>query len=227
MARRKKKFYTVWRGTSPGVYDTWDECERVISGFSGAKYKSFATLAEAEQAYREGADLHWGATKDDTASGQPSASKQAHETARAGRLRQADGEPIVQSLCVDAACDMKRGRMEYRGVWYHDRSVAFSQGPFAIASNNVGEFLAIVHGLALLGRDSLDWPVYSDSETAIGWVKRRRVNSKVMQRGDSSPRVDLLVKRALAWLAGNEYSNRLLKWHTEAWGEVPADYGRK
>ncbi|MCX6055609.1 MAG: hypothetical protein NTZ74_11975 [Chloroflexi bacterium] len=35
------------------------------------------------------------------------------------------------------------------------------------------------------------------------------------------------ITRAEDWLDNNEYSNKLLKWDTIAWGEIPADYGRK
>lgn len=46
----KVKFYAVRNGVKPGIYNTWDECKAQVSGYSGAEYKSFATLEEA-QAY--------------------------------------------------------------------------------------------------------------------------------------------------------------------------------
>ena len=45
----KKKFYAVKVGKIPGIYSTWNECEAQVKGVSGAKYKSFATLKEAEE----------------------------------------------------------------------------------------------------------------------------------------------------------------------------------
>ncbi len=45
----KKKYYAVKIGIKPGIYETWAECELQIKGVSGAKYKSFGTLAEAEK----------------------------------------------------------------------------------------------------------------------------------------------------------------------------------
>ncbi|MCE1155298.1 MAG: ribonuclease H, partial [Bacteroidales bacterium] len=36
-----------------------------------------------------------------------------------------------------------------------------------------------------------------------------------------------LIARAEKWLADNRYSTRIMKWQTEAWGEIPADFGRK
>ncbi len=117
--------------------------------------------------------------------------------------------------------------MEYRGVWLADRSVAFQQGPFENATNNIGEFLAIVHALALMSKRGVTLPVYSDSSVAIGWVRKKIVRSKSMLRGKTSPRVNDLVTRALQWLKSNTYENGILKWETAAWGEIPADFGRK
>lgn len=45
----KKKFYGVKVGKMPGVYQTWEDCKSQVDGFSGAVYKSFPTLAEAEE----------------------------------------------------------------------------------------------------------------------------------------------------------------------------------
>lgn len=42
------KFYAVKVGHIPGIYKTWDACKKQVDGFSGAIYKSFKTLAEAE-----------------------------------------------------------------------------------------------------------------------------------------------------------------------------------
>lgn len=213
MASPKKKFYVVWHGKTPGVYTTWTECDAAVKGVPNAKYKSFPTLNTAETAFREGPDDYWG-------KGRVVHSLSDAELARIG-------QPIRQSLCVDAAWNAQTKVMEYRGVWHHDRSIAFEQGPFENATNNIGEFLAVVHALALMAKQSIDWPVYSDSRTAISWVRKKAVNSKSMINGETSDRIDDLVARALRWLEQHEYSNDILKWETEAWGEVPADYGRK
>lgn len=46
------KYYAIRTGRKPGIYTTWGEAEKQIKGFSGAKYKSFKTKAEAN-AYME------------------------------------------------------------------------------------------------------------------------------------------------------------------------------
>lgn len=213
MSSPKKKFYVVWKGSASGIFTTWAECESAIKGHSNAKYKSFPTLESAQKAFREGPGDYWG-TK------QFVSGLSDEELAAIGR-------PITNSLCVDAAWNAETKIMEYRGVWYHERIIAFQQGPFPNATNNIGEFLAVVHALALMAKRSLDWPVYSDSKTAISWVSHRAVRSKSMQKGETSAQINDLVARALKWLISNTYPNRVLKWETEAWGEVPADYGRK
>jgi ribonuclease HI len=213
VSSRKQKFYVVWKGTTPGVYTAWSECESAIRGYSNAKYKSFPTREAAEKAFREGADGYWGTDR--------------FVSALSDKQLADIGQPITNSMCVDAACNLDTNLMEYRGVWLHDKSIAFQQGPFTHATNNIGEFLAIVHALALLSKRSLDWPIYSDSHTAISWVVRKWVRSKSIQQGRGSAQIKDLVARALAWLDAHEYRNEILKWETSAWGEIPADYGRK
>ena len=127
----KQKWYIVWAGHEPGVYDSWDECLRQISGYSGARYKGFGTRAEALSAYEEGYAGY----------------QRRHQVAPE---QQALTEvPLGRALVVDAACSGNPGVMEYRGVYLRDRSVAFQMGPFPRGTNNIGEFLAIVHPLAL------------------------------------------------------------------------------
>lgn len=213
MASRKRKFYVVWEGKTPGVYDSWDACAAQIRNYSNARFKAFPTREAAAQAFGEGPGDYWGTSK--------------FVSALSRQELAAIGPPPRAGLCVDAACDSTSGVMEYRGLWLPDRSIAFQVGPLEHGTNNIGEFLAIVHALALLARESRDSPVYTDSRTAIGWVRRKAANSKVMAEGRTSPKVNELVVRAEQWLKSHDHVNEILKWHTEAWGEIPADYGRK
>jgi ribonuclease HI len=208
-----KKYYVVWEGFEPGVYTTWAECEAVTKGYTNAKFKSFPTRKAAEKAYKEGPDKYWGTGK--------------FVSGLSKEEMAAIGKPVVKSLCVDAAWNSETKVVEYRGVWFGSRKVAFRQGPFEGGTNNIGEFLAIVHALGVLANKSLDHPVYSDSQSAMKWVKQRKVESKSMQQGKTSAEINALVERALVWLDENKYGNEILKWETRAWGEIPADYGRK
>ena len=50
---RKNKYYVVWKGITPGVYDNWGECKAQVDGQDGAKYKSFETKEEATKAFEK------------------------------------------------------------------------------------------------------------------------------------------------------------------------------
>ena len=51
------KFYAVKKGKQPGIYQTWDECKQQVHGFSGAVYKSFSSLQEAQDFLVEKKDV--------------------------------------------------------------------------------------------------------------------------------------------------------------------------
>lgn len=117
--------------------------------------------------------------------------------------------------------------MEYRGVLTHSKKQIFIQGAFENGTNNIGEFLALVHALALLkSKKMYDLPIYSDSKIAMNWVKKKRCNTNVEFNQKNKPLLEL-IKRAEKWLETNTYKNPILKWHTKVWGEIPADFGRK
>ena len=93
-------------------------------------------------------------------------------------------------------------------------------------TNNIGEFLAIVHGLALLKQKGFDMPIYSDSVNAINWIKQKKCKTK-LPRDAKTEELFCLIERAEKWLRENTYTTRILKWETKQWGEIPADFGRK
>ncbi|MBU3856866.1 MULTISPECIES: ribonuclease H family protein [Bacteroides] len=204
----KPKFYTVWKGVCPGVYSSWQDCQQQIKGFKGAMYKSFSTKEEAERALEEPAHLHWGA--------------QAQTPPLADRLPEGFN---TNCLAVDAACSGNPGPMEYRGVYLATGEQIFHYGP-VYGTNNIGEFLAIVHGLALLKQKNLQMPVYSDSRNALNWVKQKQCKTK-LERTDKTEALFQLIGRAEKWLKENSTNCPVLKWETDRWGEIPADFGRK
>ena len=204
-----KKYYVVWKGLKTGIFDNWKECEAQIRGVEGAIYKSFPGLDEARRAFA-------GDWKDYISKKTP-VPKVVNAKA---------GKPIPDSLSVDAACSGNPGIMEYRGVDTKTGIQLFHKGPFPLGTNNIGEFLGIVHALAYLKKIESRIPVYSDSRTAIKWTRDRAVKTKLPRDKNTEGLFDL-VDRALAWIQNNEYPNEVLKWDTENWGEIPADFGRK
>ena len=116
--------------------------------------------------------------------------------------------------------------MEYRGVYPPTMQEIFRIGPLKKGTNNIGEFLALVHGLALLKQKGSDLPIYSDSRNAIGWVKKKKCKTLLEREPVNEPIFDL-IERAEKWLNTNTYTTPILKWETSEWGEIPADFGRK
>lgn len=139
---------------------------------------------------------------------------------------QVSNKPILESICVDAATSGNPGFTEYRGVDTQTREVIFSM-QYDEATNNIGEFLAIVHALALYKKQGKELKIlYSDSLTAISWVKRKKCRTEY-QKTEYNQKVFNHLDRAVKWLENNEYDTKILKWNTAAWGQIPADYGRK
>jgi ribonuclease HI len=207
----KSKFYVVWQGRKPGIYKTWAECLKQVNAFAGARYKSFETQAEAEAAYAK--------TPPPFKAGQPKIKASYADKGSAG-------SPLRDTICVDAACSGNPGKLEYRGVDFNTGAELFHKGPFPEGTVNIGEFLAIVHGLAWLKQRNLHMPVYSDSRNGIKWVREKNVRTTLVR----SPKNESLfetIDRALLWLNNNTWDNPILKWETKAWGEIPADFGRK
>ncbi len=131
------------------------------------------------------------------------------------------------SISVDAACSGNPGIMEYQGVETNTKRRLFHQGPFRDGTNNIGEFLALVHGLGYLKKHGYDSvPIFTDSVTAMAWVRNKKAKTKLDRTAHNAILFDL-IERAENWLKTNTYNNPILKWDTENWGEIPADFGRK
>ncbi|WP_339893412.1 ribonuclease H family protein [uncultured Algibacter sp.] len=213
MAKKKKKYYTVWSGHKTGVFESWNDCKAQIKDYQGAQFKSFLTFEAAKKALKGNYFDYVGKNKGFKSELSPEQLKKI-------------GQPNYNSISVDAASSGNPGKMEYRGVDTKTKKQLFIQGPFEEGTNNIGEFLALVHGLALLKKNKSDRILYTDSRTAISWVKKKNCNTKLERNTKNKPVFDL-VERAIEWLKNNTYNTVIVKWETKAWGEIPADFGRK
>ncbi len=209
---KKEKFYVVWEGHRPGIYLTWNDCKAAINGYSGAKYKSFLSFDVAKKAYKGDYEEYKGVSK--------------NKSSLTAEQLEIIGEPNLYSIAVDAASSGNPGKMEYQGVDTQTGKRLFHQGPFPEGTNNIGEFLALVHGLAYLKQQKSDRLLYTDSRIAMGWVKQKTCKTKLV-RSSRNQKMFELVDRAIHWLKVNEYDTIIVKWETKAWGEIPADFGRK
>lgn len=206
----KQKFYVVWKGKKTGIFSTWRECSEQVQGFSGAQYKAFPNRKAAEEAFQNDYEEYKGVRV-------PTLSPE---------MLNIIGDPIEDSYCVDAACSGNPGLMEYQCVHTTTHKQIFYQGPFKQGNNNTGEFLALVHALALFAKKGIDIPIYSDSKVALNWVKHKHCKTN-LPKNDENTQIFELIARAEEWLTNNEIKNKILKWDTNAWGEIPADFGRK
>ena len=229
----KQKYYVVWNGPSPGVYSSWEACQEAVNGVSGAKYKSFKTQADAEDAFEMGEEAYEIELEEARESGNSSESSKPSNSSESSKPirptfnpQTLPAEVIRQAIAVDAACSGNPGAMEYRGVYLADGKEIFHYGPVH-GTNNIGEFLALVHGLALLKQKGLDtMPIYSDSVNAQLWVRKHQCKTTLV-RNDETEKLYQMIERAEAWLRNNTYKNPIIKWQTDKWGEIPADFGRK
>jgi ribonuclease HI len=213
MAKPKKKYYVVWQGANPGIYETWSECKLQVEGYASPIFKSFISKEIAEQAYNDNPQKYMG--------------EHYQEPIMLSKYKKAAaGEPIMDTLSVDAACSGNPGKLEYQGVDTKSKALIFHQGPFPLGTVNIGEFLALVHGLAYMKKIGSTSPIYTDSKTAMAWVRRKAIKT-TLPRNEKTEALFQLVDRALIWIKTNSWENDILKWETEFWGEIPADFGRK
>ncbi|NJN76422.1 MAG: ribonuclease H [Synechococcaceae cyanobacterium RL_1_2] len=216
MAKKSKKYYVVKRGRTPGIFDSWPDCERAIKGYGGALFKSYPSRAEAEAAFKLSPEDF----KASLGTGQSSSSSPQVLSFSSPKTI------VLPSISVDAACAGNPGLMEYQGVDTKDGRLLFHQGPFDQGTNNLGEFLAIVHGLAFLKSQGSELPIYTDSQVAMKWVRTKEVKTTV-PRTTRNEEIFTMVEQAIAWLNVHRYNNQILKWETKQWGQIPADFGRK
>ena len=209
----KQKFYVVWVGRTTGIFDNWDECRRSVEGYPDPKYKSFDNYNDAVVAFQKKSTTYL-KTKT-TAAKSYTVGKNITE-----------GKPVNEAIAVDAACSGNPGKMEYRGVDLVNNQEIFHGGPYPDGTNNVGEFLAIVHALATLKNQNSNKIIYTDSMTAMSWVKNKKAKTK-LEPTPRNKKIFDLINRAEEWLNTHSYFTPIIKWKTEVWGEVPADFGRK
>ncbi len=262
---QSSKYYVVWKGYAPGVYDSWEEAELQVSGYPEASFRAYKTQEAAIEAFREGydrdglvqqinrqtAELSREGNKIDYKEGRgtlanaPAPTNNGPRRLRSIGVRDVKGTSettvapkpsdtksrvappyILDSLAVDAACSGNPGRMEYRGVLVRTGEQIFHVGPLEQGTNNIGEFLAIVHGLALQEKQGTSLPIYSDSVNAQLWVRQGICKTKLEENEANAPIFDL-IRRAEQWLRTHTFRLPIYKWETKLWGEIPADFGRK
>ncbi len=214
---KKQKRYVVWEGKKTGIFSSWEECEAMVKGFSGAKYKSFESVALAQQALAEWSEKHYS-----TASWWVWWSKNKKKLSW-----ETDDLPFEKkSIAVDAACSGNPWIMEYQGIDLQSWKQIFHK-KFNTWTNNIWEFLALVHALGYLEEKKLDDIfIYTDSKIAMRWVAQKKCKTQA----DVSEDLQEVITRAEMWLKNNysaQQEKKILKRKTSEWWEIPADFWRK
>lgn len=217
-----RRYYAVFRGFNPGVYDNWDDAREQVEGFPNASYKGYSSSEEATNAYRGNV-----AQEDGEDVGRLLAIVSDQHAPVYGQPAYSSHPEIdMDAWAVDAACSGNPGKMEYRGVKVSTGEEIFKMGPYQKGTNNIGEFLAIVHAMALMTKKGEFHNIYSDSKTGMAWVRNKKVNTQLKPVPENA-RLFEHMARAIVWLQTHGFPNRVMKWETDKWGEIPADFGRK
>lgn len=200
------KFYVIWEGKKKWIFSSREECKDFVVGYRNARYKAFKTKEQAQQAFENGYEMYYQAKP-----------KEQWKT---------EDIPFERnSIAVDAACSGNPWKLEYQWIDLVTEKTIFYE-KFPLGTNNIGEFLAIVHGLIYLKKHKSDKAIYSDSKHAMKWVKEKKCKTQ-LENIKQTKKLFEIIKRAEGWLENNEYKNKILKRHTEERGEIPADFGNK
>ena len=211
MWKKEQKFYVVRKGKKIWIFDSRDECKECVNWFSDAKYKWFSSKDEAESALQEWWEKYY----------------EVKNVAKKDKLSKEDIPFFAESIAVDAACSGNPWEMEYRWIDLKTWGEIFHE-KFKIWTNNIWEFLAIVHWLNYL-KNNENKVIYSDSRIAISRVNQWKCKTqmKIEDSNENYERILKAVEQAENWLKENGINNKILKWNTEEWWEIPADFGRK
>ena len=210
---KRPKTYVVWEGREPGIYETWEECKAQTHGVK-ARFKSYEDLdpKEARRLLEAGPPPTAPRTKTKT------------KTKTKG-----DWHGIVDpdAWAVDAATSGNPGPTEYKCVVVETGDVIFASKVYPLGTNNLGEFLAIVHAMAHMQKVGYYPPLYSDSKIAIGWIQKKAYKTTLPRTAETEELFRTL-DRAVDWIRTHDLSPYTLRlWDTPRFGENPADYGRK
>ena len=209
MRKSEKNFYVIRKWKKIWIFDSRNESKEYVNGYSGAKYKWFSSKKEAEIALNDWREKYY----------------EVKNTEKKHVVKNKDIPFFAESIAVDAACSWNPWEMEYRGIDLQTWKEIFHE-KFKIWTNNIGEFLAIIHWLKYLWDDNK--VIYSDSRIAISWVNQWKCKTQINAEGNLDFwRTLESIKRAEKWLKENWINHKILKWNTEDWWEIPADFWRK
>ncbi|MGL6260052.1 ribonuclease H1 domain-containing protein [Vibrio sp. WXL103] len=170
-----KKYYVVWQGRETGIFTTWAQCKAQVDNFSGARFKSFPSLEEAQAAFGRPSKLKASTTKAKTSKPKSTPLTQS----------QIDAMPYTVKIFTDGACEPNPGEAGTGLAVYQDQTLSeLWYGLYqAHGTNNTAELHGLNQALRL-AKEKLSQGhsvgIYSDSrysidcltKWAVGWEKK-------------------------------------------------------
>lgn len=223
----KTKFYVVIKGVVPGIYTTWGECEAQVKGFKGAEYKSYPTRAEADAVFASGTVKREVKSISGTTHSGATELKEMLVHAPTPTVKAFVSKTGRECISVDVGTHGNPGVMEYRIVAIPSGKTLFHSPQYALGTNNIGEFLALVDSIRYARQQDQPLDIYTDSVTAQAWYREKRMNTTM-----NLSRLPLVlqqkIQEVLAYLAAESSDYPYIyKWDTKKYGDIPADFGRK
>ncbi|NOU52866.1 ribonuclease HI [Pseudoalteromonas sp. JBTF-M23] len=166
-----KKYYVVWQGRKTGIFSSWAECKSQVDGFTGAKFKSFPTLNEAESAFGK-------SPRGLTAKANPKLTKPSNKQKPAPLSQeQIDAMPFEVKIYTDGACEPNPGEAGTGlAVYEHNKLSELWYGLYQpLGTNNTAELQGL-HQALLIAKDKLATgntvAIFCDSKYSIDCITK-------------------------------------------------------
>lgn len=193
------KYYVVWRGHSPGIYENWNACKAQVKGFKYSYYRVFPTFKSANEAF--GLSLT--------------------EFKRRQQFKENTFNLRPNSIVVSSKYEEKNMETVFTAFKVGDPpEILFRTAICGKSTHNIVQFLALAASIKYCYENGLKSPIYSDNPVALKWIRDRKINSQVI-RSDRNQEVFDLVDEAIYWLNCNSYNNQLIEWDVEKHGYLP------
>jgi ribonuclease HI len=168
-----KKYYVVWTGRKPGIFTTWNECKRQVDGFTGAKFKSFPTLDEAESAF--GGKISSTSTSRSSSTKTRSASKPKKIKVPPLSEQQIAEMPFDIKIFTDGACEPNPGEAGTGlAVYLNNELTELWYGLYQkVGTNNTAELHGLKQAFHLAKeklKAGLSVAIYCDSKYSIDCI---------------------------------------------------------
>lgn len=245
------KHYAVANGRKIGVYSSWDECKQQVSGFKGAKFKSFPSKQEAEHFARGGATapssshrvLNRASSPYDrpSSSGSSGTYSRFHSSARPKRSGVPQEAPEGTEVIYTDGSALGNGKKHAKAGWgvywgKDDSRNLYGKVDSGEQTNNRGELMAIREAVQQIDRNASrnndkKFEIRADSQYAIdsitNWSTNWEKNGWVTSTGSPVLNRDLIqpIKNLIRDLRSNgiEVSFSYVKGHAGHEGNTAAD----